>query len=166
MRKIVLLAAIAATLTFTACNSCGRNNKQKMVVIDSEMESDSLFMLNDSTMADLQTFVFEGTMPMDDGTIANVVLTIEALSLSDNGEYEISTSYMSDNTPMYWNDSGESVVFVGVPNDSTAIVYELISYNNNPQLMMMVNPDSSLTKLNKKMMPASKNPAHKLIHKK
>lgn len=165
MRKFVLLAAMAATLTFTACNSCGGNNRQR-VVINSEMESDSIFMINDSTMADLQTFVFEGMMPLDDGTPANVVLTIQALSLSDNGEYDISTSYMSGNTPMMWNDSGETVVFMGVPNDSTAIVYELISYNNNPQLMMMVNADSSLTKLDRKMMPASNNPYHRLKHKK
>lgn len=165
MRNFVLMAAVAATFTFTACNSCGGHSKQK-IVMESEMESDSLFMLNDSTLADLQTFVFEGKMPMNNGTVADVILLVRALSLSDNGEYEINTSYMNGNTPTQWSDTGETVVFMGVPNDSTAIVYELISYSNNPQIMMKVNPDSSLTKLNSKMMPASNNPEHKLMHKK
>lgn len=162
MKKIVLFAAIAATFTFSACNSC--NNKPQPVVLESE--TDSIYMVNDSTIADMQTFVFEGLMPMDNGQIGDVVLTIRALSLMNNGEYDINSTFMNGNIPATWSDSGETMIFIGMPNDSTAIIYELISDNNNPKITMKMNSDSTFTKLDSKMQLASKDNAHKLIHKK
>lgn len=165
MKKIVLFAAIAAaTFTFSSCNSCG--NKKQQIVIENALETDSIYMVNDSTVADEQTFVFEGLMPMDNGTVGNVVLTIRALNLSDNGEYMINNTFMNGTTPMTWSDSGETVVLIGMPNDSTAMIYEFISENNNPKMTMKVNSDSSLTRLNNKMEPMSKEHAHRLIHRK
>lgn len=164
MKKIVTLAAVAATLTFTACNSC-RGNKQPALVIESE--TDSFYMLNDSTIADKQTFVFEGLMPLDNGEIGNTVLTVQTLSLNDDGTYTLSTSYIDEeNNRVNASDSGETMVLIGIPNDSTAIIYELASYNNNPKINLKVNSDSSLTRLNNKMEPATQNPAHRLRHKK
>lgn len=165
MKKIVLLAAIAATLTFTACNSCSDNSQTTIVPI-SETEKDSLYMVNDSTVADKQTFVFEGLMPMNDGTIADVVLTIKALNLNEDGTYKMSNTYMNGITPQTMNDSGEAMILIGMPNDSTAVIYELISDNDYPRTRLKINSDSSLTKLNSKMEAASNNPSHKLIHKK
>lgn len=166
MKKLVLFAAIAATLTFTACNSCNGNKPQGFAV-ESESETDSIFMLNDSTVADEQTFVFEGLMPMQDGTVSDVVLTIKALSLNDDGVYDMSSTYMDGNSPRTLSDKGESVVLIGMTNDSTAVIYELISYDsNNPRINLKMNSDSSLTRLNSRMQPASNNVAHKLVHKK
>lgn len=163
MKKIALLAAIAATLTFTACNSCG--NEQPTIVI--EGETDSLYMVNDSTIGDKQTFFFEGMMPMDNEKTGNVQLVIQTVNLNSDGTYTINTTYIDeDSNTVTNNDSGEAFVLIGIPNDSTAVVYELISNNNNPKINLKVNSDSSLTKLNNKMQPASQNPAHKLVQKK
>lgn len=68
--------------------------------------------------------------------------------------------------PAKSEDNGETVVLIGMPNDSTAVIYEFVSYGNNPKMHMMVNPDSSLTRLDSKMQPMSNNKAHRLIHKK
>lgn len=164
MKKIVSLAAVAATLTFTACNSCGGTQQPPLVI---ESETDSLYMLNDSTVADKQTFIFEGFMPLENGAVGNTVLTIQTLSLNDDGTYTLNTSYIDgSNNTVNNSDSGETTVIIGIPNDSTAIIYELMSYNNNPNINLMVNSDSSLTPLDKNMRPASGNPKHRLIHKK
>ena len=95
MKKIVLSAAIAATtLTFTACNSCGEKRQPALLV---EAEVDSLYMVNDTTMADKQTFIFEGLMPMENGKPGNVLLAIESISLNDDGTYTVSTTYIDEN---------------------------------------------------------------------
>ena len=52
MKKIVFLAAMSASLFMMSCNSC--DNRQQGIVL--ETETDSIFMPNDSTVADLQTF--------------------------------------------------------------------------------------------------------------
>lgn len=165
MKKILLLAITTIALSFTACNSCS-NNQQPVLVAETEI--DSLYMLNDSTIGDKQTFIFEGLMPLENGKTGNVLLSVQTVSLNDDGTYTISTTYIDEeNNPMTTNDSGESVVLIGIPNDSTAVIYELISNNNNnPRMHLKVNSDSSMTPLNKNMKPLSNNPAHKLIHKK
>ena len=164
MKKIVSLAAMAAVLTFSACNSCGSTQQQPLVI---ESETDSLYMLNDSTIADKQTFVFEGLMPLDNGAVGNTVLTVQTLSLNDDGTYTLNTSYIDEsNNTINNSDSGETMVLIGIPNDSTAIIYELVSYGNTPKTQLMMNSDSSFTKLNSKMQAASKNPDHILKQKK
>lgn len=160
MKKVALLAATAATLTFIACNSCG--DKRPALVMESE--TDSLYLVNDSTVADKQTFVFEGLMPLDNGQTGNVLLTIQTVSLDDDGTYAITTEYTDGNAAT--QDSGETIVLIGIPNDSTAIIYELVSDNSNPKINMQMNSDSSFTRLDSSMKPLSKNPAHRLVHKK
>lgn len=163
MKKIVSLAAMAAVLTFSACNSCGGTQQQPLVI---ESETDSIYMLNDSTIADKQTFIFEGLMPLDNGEVGNTVLTVQTLSLNDDGTYTLNTSYIDEsNNTVNNSDSGETMVLIGIPNDSTAIIYELVSYNNNPKINLMVNSDSSLTRLDGNMQPASASPKHRLMHR-
>ena len=165
MKKIVFLATSAVMLTFTACNSCGSNNMQPALVI--EGETDSLYMVNDSTIGDLQTFVFEGLMPTDDGFVGNTLLTVQTVDLNEDGSYTVTTNYIDNSGKQNSTyDSGETIVLIGMPNDSTAVIYELVSYGNTPKTQLMMNSDSSFTKLNSNMQPASKNPAHKLKHKK
>ena len=55
------------------------------------IESDSLYMVNDSTIADAQTFIYEGTLPMTNGNIGDVLLTIQTVSLNEDGTYTITT---------------------------------------------------------------------------
>ena len=152
-------------LTFTACNSCGSNNMQPALVI--EGETDSLYMVNDSTIGDLQTFVFEGLMPTDDGFVGNTLLTVQTVDLNEDGSYTVTTNYIDNSGKQNSTyDSGETIVLIGMPNDSTAVIYELVSYGNTPKTQLMMNSDSSFTKLNSKMQAASKNPNHILKQKK
>ena len=95
MKKSIFLAFAATSLLITSCGSCS-NNKQQGIVL--ETETDSIFMPNDSTVADLQTFVYEGLMPMDNGTIADYTLTIKSLGWDENGTYTILSTVTSDTT--------------------------------------------------------------------
>ena len=163
MKKSVFFAVVTASLLMVSCNSCD-NNKQQGIIL--ETETDSIYMPNDSTVADLQTFVYEGLMPMDNGTIADYTLTIKSLGLDNNGTYTILSSFMSDTSLIKQQDNGESIVIVGIPNDSTAIIYQLVSANNKPTINLMKSSDSTLTKVNKQLQPVSKDMKHKLIRKK
>ena len=162
MKKAIILSATAACmLLFSSCNSCGNSCTPPCVA----METDSLYMLNDSTIADAQTFIFEGMLPMKNGNIGDVVLTMRTLSLNDDGTYTITTDYV-DEAIANESDNGDVLILIGMPTDSTAIVYELVSANGNPKMNFMLSPDTTLVKLNSNMQPASSNPAHKLVHKK
>lgn len=161
MKKVILLSATALSLLLSSCNSCGSNNQPQGVVV----ESDSIFMVNDSTIGDLQTYTFEGTIPMTNGNIGDVLLTIQTLSLNEDGTYTITTDYI-DEAIANENDNGEMLVMIGMPNDSTAIVYEFVSATGKPKMNFKLSSDTSLVKLNNKMQPASKNEAHKLTQKK
>lgn len=161
MKKLFLLTATMVTLLFYSCNSCGNCNPPEGII----METDSLYMVNDSTIADLQTFIYEGIVPMRNGNPANVLLTIQTLSLNSDGTYTVTTNYI-DEAVATENDNGNTLVMIGVPNDSTAIVYELVSANGNPGMNFMMLADSSLVKLDNSMQPASSNPTHKLTPKK
>jgi copper homeostasis protein (lipoprotein) len=162
MKKSVFLAATIFSFFVASCNSCG--NKQQGVVI--ETETDSIFMPNDSTVADLQTFVYEGLLPMDNGTIADYTLTIKSLGIDENGTYAILSTFMSDTSLIKMQDNGQSIVVIGMPNDTTAIVYQLVSANNHPTLNLMLHGDTALSKLDKQMKPVSKDFKHKLLRKK
>lgn len=162
MKKVIILSTTALSFLLSACNSCGSCNQPQGVAI----ESDSIFMINDSTIGDLQTFVYEGTIPMEGGEIGDVVLKMQTVSLNSDGTYSITTDYV-DEAIATENDKGEMLVMIGIPNDSTAIVYEFISATGRPKMNFKLSPDSSLVKLNSdNMQPASSNPAHKLTQKK
>ena len=163
MKKNVFLAVVATSLLMASCGSCSDNRQQGIVL---ETETDSLFMLNDSTVADLQTFVYEGLMPMDNGTIADYILTIKSLGWEENGVYTILSTVTTDTAVIKEQDNGESIVVVGMPNDSTAVIFQLISANNNPPMHLMAQGDSSLVKIDKNMQPVSKDAKHKLVRKK
>ncbi len=162
MKKTILLIATAACLLFASCNSCGNKcNAPQGIMI----ESDSIYMVNDSTIADAQTFIYEGTLPMTNGNIGDVLLTMQTVSLNDDGTYTITTDYVNEALATE-TDNGEVLVMIGMPTDSTAVIYELVSANGNPKMNLMMTPDSSLVKLDSKMKPASVNPTHKLTQKK
>ena len=73
MKKTLLSAATAMALLLASCNSGGCKNVPQGIVI----ETDSIYMPNDSTVADAQTFIFEGTSPMNGNAVADVVLAIK-----------------------------------------------------------------------------------------
>lgn len=162
MKKFLLLAAMFAAFLFSSCNSCN-GNKQNGVVIESE--TDSLYWVNDSTIADAQTFVFEGMSPMQNNAIADVILTVRTINLNSDGTYSITTDYIDEGIATQ-TDNGEAVFLLSTENDSTATVIELVSANNNPTVSFMMLEDSSLVKVNDNGMPASMHKEHRLKVKK
>lgn len=162
MKKIVFFAAVAMVLLLHACNSCNGNKGDAMVM---EMETDSIYMLNDSTLADAQTFVFEGLSPMDNNAPAQVILAFRTISLNQDGTYTITTDYIDEGLATQ-TDNGEAIVLMGTVNDSTATVIELVSSNNMPTMSFRMQSDSTLVKVNNNGVPVSKDPTHKLSIKK
>ena len=155
------------TMTTIACLaacaiSCG-NKKEKSIPVGYESYSDSIYMVNDSTIGELQTFVYEGMLPTDAGVPANYVLTVTSYGLNADGTYSLTESYTETNGVTRTNyDEGQKLVLVGIPNDSTAIVYELISYSNRPKMHLVAEGDSALHKVDKHMKRVSHDMKHKL----
>ncbi len=158
MKKFLLLVAAVATFIFSSCNSCNGNNRQGVAI---ESETDSIFWINDSTIADAQTFVFEGTSPMYNNAIADVVLTVRTISLNNDGTYSVTTDFIDEGLATQ-TDNGEAIFLLGTENDSTATVIELVSANNYPTISFMMLEDSSLVKVDDNGMPASMHKDNRL----
>lgn len=156
-----MFTVAAATLVFSACNS---KMKEKPMQDGMVFEEDSIFFVNDSTIADVQTFVFEGTSPMDGNAIADVVLAVRTVNLNSDGTYTITTDYVDEGIATQ-TDNGDAMILLGV-NDSTATILELVSDNNAPTVTFMMMEDSSLVKVDSTGKPVVATPAHKLNLKK
>lgn len=163
MKKMLTMTAIAC---LAACAiSCG-NKKEKNAPIGYESYTDSIYMVNDTTLGELQTYTYEGVLPTDAGIPANYMLTIYSYDLNNDGSYSLIESYTEANGAARTQyDEGEVLVMVGIPNDSTAIVYELISYSNRPRLRLAAEGDSALHKLDKNFHRMSHDVRHKLHRK-
>jgi hypothetical protein len=161
MKKFLMFTVAAATLVFSACNS---KMKEKPMQDGMVFEEDSIFFVNDSTIADVQTFVFEGTSPMDGNAIADVVLAVRTVNLNSDGTYTITTDYVDEGIATQ-TDNGDAMILLGV-NDSTATILELVSDNNAPTVTFMMMEDSSLVKVDSTGKPVVATPAHKLNLKK
>lgn len=163
MKKTLTLAAVVCLAALAV--SCG-NKKRVEPAVAIEAYSDSIYMINDSTIGELQTFVYEGVLPTDAGIPANYVLTINSYGLNADGTYSLTESYTETNGKVSTNrDEGQKIVMVGMPNDSTAIVYELISYSNRPKMHLVAEGDSALHKVDKELKRVSQDVKHKLRRK-
>lgn len=163
MKKMLMMTAIACVAVLAV--SCG-NKKRVEPAVAIEAYSDSIYMINDSTIGDLQTYVYEGVLPTDAGIPANYVLTINSYGLNADGTYSLTESYTETNGKVSTNrDEGQKIVVVGMPNDSTTIVYELISYSNRPKMRLVAEGDSALHKVDKELKRVSQDVKHKLRRK-
>lgn len=163
MKKMLTMTAF---VFLAACAiSCG-NKREKNAPIGYESYSDSIYMVNDSTIGELQTYIYEGMLPTDAGIPANYLLTIYSYDLNSDGSYTLTESYTETNgTARTLRDEGEMLVLIGIPNDSTAIVYELISYSNRPRLRLVAEGDSALHKIGNDFKRVSHDAKHKLHRK-
>lgn len=159
MKKILLSTASLAMLLFASCSSQGE--EQQGVIIESETDS---IVIHDTVPQMAETFIFQGTTPMNGNAVADVILAISSVSLNDDGTYSITTDYIDEGLATQ-NDNGEAIILTGMDNDSTITVIELVSANRNPTMSFMMQEDSTLVKVDKKGKPASKDPSHKLTLK-
>ena len=157
MKRILLFAVAACALLLQACNTKSKPQPQDGIFI----EEDSIYMVNDSTIADAQTFIFEGTSPMNGNAIADVVLAVSTVNLNSDGTYTITTDYVDEGIATQ-TDDGNAIIMLGV-NDSTATIIELVSNNyGTPTVSFMMMEDSSLVKVDGNGKPAATHPNHKL----
>ncbi len=130
-----------------ALASCGsKSNKNADLV--AETETDSIFFLNDSTLVDYQTFTYEGVFPAADAASGiNYLLSLNEVAEDSIGTYELVMTYLG--TPegdQTFKDNGTVVTLIGIPNDSTAIVYQLVSADPRAGRMnFLAEGDSALT---------------------
>ena len=158
MKRFLFFAVAAATLLLQACNSKGKPASMPCGMV---IEEDSIYFVNDSTIADAQTFIFEGTSPMDGNAIADVILAVSTVSLNNDGTYTITTDYVDEGIATQ-NDNGDALILVGV-NDSIATIIELVSANYaTPPISFMMMEDSTLVKVDSVGKPVTNNPNHKL----
>ena len=88
------------------------NKKGKPVQDGWAFEEDSIYFVNDSTIADVQTFVFEGTSPMDGNAIADVILAVQTVNLNSDGTYTITTDYVDEGIATQ-SDDGNAMILLG-----------------------------------------------------
>ena len=163
MKKVLSMAAF--TCLVVCAISCG-NKREKNAPVGYESYTDSIYMVNDSTIGELQTYIYEGMLPTNAGIPANYVLAIYSYALNSDGSYTLTESYTETNGAARTHyDEGEVLVMYGTPDDSTAIVYELISYNNRPRLHLVAEGDSALHKVGKDLKRVSHDIRHKLHRK-
>ena len=163
MKKMLTLTTIVCMAVLVT--SCG-NKKKDAPVAAVEAYSDSIYMINDSTIGDLQTYIYEGILPTDAGIPANYVLTINSYGLNADGTYSLTESYTETNgMTRTHRDEGQKIVMVGIPDDSTAVVYELISYSGRPKMHLLAEGDSALHKLDASLKRMGHDMKHKLHRK-
>lgn len=162
MKKYLLFTVAVATLLLSACNSKTKNRPMPDGMV---FEEDSIYFVNDSTLADVQTFVFEGTSPMDGNALADVILAVQTVNLNSDGTYTITTDYVDEGIETQ-TDDGSAIILLGV-NDSTATILELVSNNyETPNISFMMTEDSSLVKVDGDGNPVATKLEHKLNLKK
>lgn len=144
MKKLLLLFAIAALIV--SCQSKG--NKIETV---SESENDSIFMLNDSTLGDLETYTYEGILPAADCEGIKYLLAIQEQENDSTGTYTLTTTYIgADNgKDKIFTSTGKRMILQGTPGNKNTVVYQLIPNDGSEKINFLAEGDSALTLVGK-----------------
>jgi len=142
MKKVFIATALAAMIV-----SCGSKGNKSAEII-AESESDSIFAVNDSTLSELQTYSYEGILLAADAEGINYQLTLQE---AGQDSLDLMTTYLgTKDGNQAFTDSGTVVTIIGIPNDSTAIVYQLISATpGHEKTNFLAEGDSALTMIGK-----------------
>lgn len=161
MKKLLFVLAAAALIV--SCQSKG--NKTEMIV---ESEQDSLYMVNDSTLGDMQTYTYEGMLPAADAEGINYLLVIQSAAMDSTGTYTLTTTYIgtNDGKDKTFTDRGRTMVKNGIPNNPNAVVYELVSNDGDETVYFLAEGDSALTMVNKDYQKANSKLNYTLKRKK
>ena len=144
MKKVFIAAALAAMIV-----SCGSKGNKSAEII-AESESDSIFAVNDSTLGELQTYSYEGILPAADAEGINYQLTLQEAGQDSLHIQSDDHLFRNKDGNQAFTDSGTVVTIIGIPNDSTAIVYQLISATpGHEKTNFLAEGDSALTMIGK-----------------
>jgi copper homeostasis protein (lipoprotein) len=117
----------------------------------------------------LETFLYEGTVPESDSTEVLWILQMQEVAQDSIGAYLLSMTYSETDeagNPMTTQDDGSVITLIGIPNDSTAVVYQLVSSSPvNPRINLRAEGDSALQVVDARMQPADSTGSHRLLKK-
>jgi copper homeostasis protein (lipoprotein) len=123
----------------------------------------------DDTDGELETFLYEGVIPENDSTAVVWLLSLQEVAEDSIGAYLLSMTYAQTDeqgNPQATNDDGSVITLIGIPNDSTAVVYQLVSSSPvNPRTNLLAEGDSALTMVDAQMQPLDSAGQHRLTRK-
>lgn len=154
MKKFLFLAIIAASLM-----ACGSKNNQNTEVA-SATASDSAFLVNDSTIGNLQNFTYQGIIPAEGSPGTAYTITLQQVTGDSIGTYTMTMEPIDPKTGKVdaVRDSGVVVTVIGNPQTDGAIIYQLISATPENGKTNFALAGDSLTKVDKDMKPEKKAP--------
>lgn len=91
--------------------------------------------------------IYEGILPAADAEGINYQLTLRKTGSNSPDTYHLTTTYLGiKNGNRTFTDKGTVVTLVGIPDDSTALVYQLVSAGpENEKTNFLAEGDSALT---------------------
>lgn len=142
MKKIVF--ALAAIGLMASCQSKG--NKAEL---ETESMSDSVYMVNDSTFAELQTYTYEGILPAADGPGIKYNLVIQSDGPHNDGTYTLTTTYIEaeNGKDKSFTEKGKTRIIKGIDENPNAIVVQLVS-DKGEKTNFLAEGESELTMVN------------------
>ncbi len=130
----------AAALLISACSSkCKDSSSCDTCSADSTAHAVS------ATGDEMMVYEYEGVMD-DNGVDTDYLLVITALSPVGDGTYELTTSYVNPESGemLTFTDEGEKLTVLGVPGDSTVVIYQLVSSQDGSKRNFRAEGDSVL----------------------
>ena len=144
MKKLLFVLVAAALVV--SCQSKG--NKAE---ITSESMEDSVFMVNDSTIGELQTYTYEGLLPAADCEGIQYQLVLQAVSPDSVGNYTLNTTYIGADKgkDKKFTEKGKTKVVRGTVDDQNAVIIQLVGENGDEVINFLAENDSVLTMVGK-----------------
>lgn len=141
MKKVFFI--LAAVFTMVACNL----KVKKGVETIAESLTDSIFDIDGDTLGNLESFTYEGVIPHEGDNGTEYQLILQEVTPDSIGTYTLSSIPVNPKTGKSdaVRDSGLVITVIGLPEDSVAVIYQLISADvMNKKKNVIVHDDSTL----------------------
>ncbi len=139
--KHLFLWSVAALL-FSACSSKCKDSSSC-----DNCPADSVAHATTSD-GEMMVYEYEGVMD-DNGVDTDYLLVITALSPVGDGTYELTTSYVNPESGemLTFTDEGEKLTVLGIPGDSTVVIYQLVSAQDGSKRNFRAEGDTVLKRV-------------------
>lgn len=148
MKKLLFVFTVTALVM--SCQSKGNQAE-----VTSESMEDSVFMVNDSTFGELQTFTYQGMLPATDCEGIDYQLVLQTVSPDSVGTYILNTTYIgADNgKDKALTEKGKTNIIRGIKSNPNVVVVQLVS-DKGEKTNFLAEGDSALTMVNKEFKKA------------
>ena len=140
MKKFLFVLAAAGLVV--SCQSKGNKTD-----VSSESMEDSVFMVNDSTIGELQTYTYQGMLPAADCEGIEYQLLLQTISPDSVGNYTLNTTYIGADKgkDKKFTEKGKTKVIHGTEDDQDAVIIQLVGDNGEDVINFLAENDSVLT---------------------